>query len=66
MREAWTGELLGKMHVSRVSRKDLSDKLGVGKSYITMILNGERNPAGAQERLEKAFEEIVSEREGEE
>lgn len=59
----WTGVLIGKMHNAHVSRKDLADKLGVGKAYITMILNGQRNPKNAKEMLTSAFDEIAKEKE---
>lgn len=63
MTQKWTGTLIGKMHNANITRKDLADKLGVGKPYVTMILNGQRNPKNAKELLTTAFEEIVKERE---
>ena len=62
MAQKWTGSLIGKMHNAKVTRQDLADKLGLNKSYISMILNGQRNPKNAKEQLTNAFEEIVRER----
>lgn len=62
MPEKWTGKLVGKMHIHRVSYEDLAKKLGVSKAYICMILNGKRNPDGARKRLEEALEEVLRER----
>lgn len=59
MKEKWTGELIGRMHNADVTLEELGTELGVGKSYVSMILNGLRNPVGARERLESAFESIV-------
>lgn len=59
MREQWTGELVGKMHNAEVTLEELGKEAGVGKAYVSMILNGARSPAGARERLEAAFESIV-------
>ena len=55
MPEKWTGDLIGKMHVSEITYEDLAAEMGVGKSYISMILNGSRKPADAKERLNAAY-----------
>lgn len=62
MPEKWTGELVGKMHNARVTMQELGQELGVGKPYISMILNGRRNPPGAKERLEQALDAIIERR----
>lgn len=61
MPEEWTGNLIGKMHNNRITFDALAEKLGVTKSYISMILNGTRKPAGARERLEAAVNELLAE-----
>lgn len=63
MKEEWTGELIGKMHNKDITLDDLAEELGVGKSYVSMILNGKRNPSGARERLYSAFEKIAERKE---
>lgn len=65
MKEAWTGRLVGKMHVEEITMEELGREIGVGKAYISQILNGIRRPAGAKERLEAAFKAIVERRHGE-
>ena len=65
MPEAWTGELVGKMHVHGIKAKDLAEQAGVTSGYVSMILNGARSPKGAREMLEAALAELVSEQEGE-
>lgn len=64
MKEPWTGELIGRMHNADVTYEDLGNELGWGKPYIGMILNGQRNPDGAKEKMLAAFEAIVSRRSG--
>lgn len=59
MREEWTGDLIGRLHVEGVTRQELAEELGVSKAYVTMILNSARSPAGAQERLNGALDAIV-------
>ena len=60
MREQWTGDLVGKMHITCVTYDDLAAEMGVTKAYISMILNGSRKPAGIQERMEAALEAIIA------
>ena len=55
MPEAWTGDLIGRMHNARITYDDLAAELGCGKAYVCMILNGRRNPDGAEARLNEAF-----------
>ena len=64
MPEKWTGTLVGKMHNERVRIEDIAVQLGVSKAYVSMILNGKRTPAGAKERLNGAFAEILEARHG--
>lgn len=58
----WSGNLIGKMHNEGITRLDLAKEMGVCKSYVTMILNGYREPEGAKERLEAAFEAVRQKR----
>lgn len=66
MPDKWTGRLVGKMHNERVTYDQLAEELGVGKSYVSMILNGARKPAGIKERMEAAFNAILEKRKSEE
>ena len=59
MPEKWTGRLIGKMHNERVTYEALGAEMGVTKAYVSMVLNGTRNPQKARERFEAAFERIV-------
>lgn len=58
MENSWTGDLIGQMHNARISRSDIAKKMGVHKSYVSMILNGQRHPKNAKERLTTAFIEL--------
>ena len=64
MPEKWTGRLIGKMHNERVTMEELGAEMGVGKAYVSMILNGRRKPSGIQNRMEEAFDSVVSKRKG--
>jgi len=60
--EPWTGRLIGQMHNHCITFADLAEKLGVGKAYVSMILNGTRNTPGMRERMEEAVEELIKEK----
>lgn len=55
----WTGELVGKMHNHKISKTQLADNLGVTREYVSMVLNGHRTPAGAEEKFCNAVDEII-------
>lgn len=61
----WTGDIVGNMHVNRITYEAMAKQLGVTKSYVSMVLNGVRNPTNAKERFEKALNEVITEREKE-
>lgn len=62
MLERWTGRLVGKMHNERVTVNEVAEELGVSRVYVSMILNGRRNPENARSRLEGAVDAIIEKR----
>ena len=65
MPEIWTGGAVGRMHVLQISHKEVAEKMGVTNRYLSMILNGSRNPPGAEVRVNQAIDEIERERNAE-
>lgn len=59
MPEAWTGNLIGKMHNEGITYDELAREMSVGKSYISMILNGKRKPPKIRARMETALDNII-------
>ena len=64
MKDLWTGELVGQMHVAEVTLDDLAAEMGVSKGYVSMILNGIKKPPNAKGRLNDAFDSILRKRKG--
>ena len=62
MVEKWTGRLVGKMHNERIRAEDIATELGVTPAYVSLILNGKRNPPDARARLEAAVNAIIEKR----
>ena len=55
----WISDVVGKMHVNKISQEELGQKLGCARGYVNMILNGKRSPKGAKERFASAIDEII-------
>ena len=63
MPEKWTGDLIGRMHNNDISRAQLAKKLGINKSYLSMILASKRTPPNIEQRVTKAVDELIAENE---
>ena len=61
MPEAWTGEVVGALHVHNKTCLDLAKKLNINDKYLSAILNGHRNPPGAEARVKAALAELLKE-----
>ena len=60
----WTGRAVGKMHIHRIENRALAKELGVTSEWVSIVLNGKREPAGAEQRFMEAIDRIIA-REGE-
>ena len=49
------------MHIAGISKKLLAEYMGCSPEYISMVLNGKREPQGAEERFRQAVEELCRE-----
>lgn len=58
----WVAIAVGKMHVNKISYADLGKKMGYTREYVTMLLNGKKEPDGIGERILLAIDEIIAER----
>ena len=60
--EQWIADVVGKMHINKITQTQLAEKLGVTNDYVWMILNGKKNPTNAEKRIKNALEELIEER----
>lgn len=58
----WTGEVIGEMHVARISNRELAREMGVTAAYISMILNGDREPPDAEQRVREAVSRLKAQK----
>lgn len=63
MSAQWTGDLIGKMHIRHIRRKDLAKQIGVTPEYVSKVLNGHCSPPDAERRFRTALDELISEQE---
>jgi transcriptional regulator with XRE-family HTH domain len=55
----WTGEFVGRMHINGVTKTQLAQEMGVSREYVSMILNGHRNPDGIEQRMNDALSNLI-------
>lgn len=63
MPKEWTGDLVGLMHTHKISFARLAEELGVTNRYVSMVLNGHREPMDAETRFRAAVNRLMSEKE---
>lgn len=62
MPKKWTADIIASMHLHRITARDLAQHMNLRPEYLSMILNGHREPAHAQERFTKALDELIAKR----
>lgn len=55
----WTAELLGDMHLARVTAKQLAAAVGWHEKYLSAVLNGHKEPQNAEEVLRSALDHLI-------
>lgn len=56
----WTADLLGEMHLAGVTAKQLAAEVGWNPKYLSVVLNGHKEPKGAEQKLNTALGRLVS------
>lgn len=62
MLDKWTSELVADMHMHRITRTQLADKLNYTLEYVSMVLNGKREPKNAEQVFRSALDELITEK----
>lgn len=62
MVETWTGRIVGLLHTNKIKQTELAQEMGVTAQYVSMVLNGKKNPKDIKERMESAIRTIVNRR----
>lgn len=61
--EQWIAEVVGRMHINKITQTELAKKLGVTNDYVWMILNGKKSPKGVEARIKSAVNELIAAKE---
>ena len=59
----WTANLLGRMHLTGVTARQLAAEVGWDYRYFSAVINGHRTPKGAEAKLNAALERLIEKRE---
>lgn len=55
----WTGDFVGRMHRNKVTITQLAQEMGVTREYLSMILNGHREPKEIEQRMNDALDNLI-------
>ena len=55
----WTADLIGKMHLNKITAKQLAAAAGWNEKYLSCVLNGHRNPKNAESTLRAALDALI-------
>ena len=55
----WIGDFVGRMHRHRITITQLSQEMDVTREYLSMILNGHREPLGIERRMSDALDSLI-------
>lgn len=58
----WTANIIGEMHLNKITAKQLAAEAGWHEKYLSAVLNGHREPKNAEETLKAALERIKAAR----
>lgn len=58
----WTAQLIAKLHMNRISKKQLAKQLNYTPEYVSMVLNGHRNPSGAEADFSNALDDLIQQK----
>jgi hypothetical protein len=57
----WIGDFVGRMHRHRITITQIAEQMGVTREYLSMILNGHREPNGIEQRMNDALDILIQE-----
>lgn len=58
MPEDWTADVVGRMHVARITGQMLAKECGYSVSYISMVLNSKKGTEETKARILDALERL--------
>lgn len=59
----WTADVVGEMHLHKITAIQLAEKIGWHPKYLSAVLNGKREPKHAEVVVRNAIQELAAEKE---
>lgn len=56
----WAADVVGEMHLHKITGKRLAEEIGWNPKYLSQVLNGHENPRGAEEKVRNALNVIIA------
>ena len=56
----WTADVIGKMHIYGITAKALAKEIGWHEKYLSAIMNGHKEPKGAEVTCKEALQRLIS------
>ena len=56
----WTADVIGEMHLKHITKRQLASYIGVTPEYVSMVLNGHREPLNAEQKFRDAVNCLVN------
>lgn len=63
MPDQWTADVIALMHLHKIRVLDLAKQLGFRPEYVSIVLNGHRQPLHAEEKFRNALDVLIAQRE---
>lgn len=55
----WIGDFVGRIHRHKITITQIAQEMGVTREYLSMILNGHREPPDIEKRMNDALDIII-------
>ena len=57
----WTADIVGQMHLHKITAKRLAEAAGYNEKYLSGVLNGHYDTKVAENKLREALARLISE-----
>lgn len=57
---SWVAEVIGRMHVHKITQAELAEQVGVRRDHLNKVLNGKKNDEKIRDRIVVALDEMIA------
>lgn len=59
MPQEWTAEVVARMHLAKITTKQLAEAAGYTPEYVSMVLNGHRDTESARTTIQATLDRMT-------